>query len=402
MNKLRTALLLSLAALLAIGTPGTVYADTFVEPPVITNREKAHLNIAFTGGGNDGTCGEDSGTTLSGADNRERVYNYFVGKGLSAEQTAGIMGNMAVESGFDPTIVQGGSHSTNPGSISAGWGIIQWTPGSKIIGLLDQADISSNPAELATQLDLVWWHMNYTSPTGVTNMYARYQNVTDVAEATRMFEDLMEGAGIPHIERRIEEARTILAELGGGGDAAGADAELGGCTDGEGGIASANGFTFPLQTTKAVILAGSSLGGANLKWCHTAQTNCHHDYKAADIMVPTGTTVVAAKAGTVQKSSRSGSPGNVTINSSDGKGINFYQHLDAGSVTVSAGQKVSAGQVLGKVGDATDAFGTAPHLHFDMLPPQYKYRVSCSGAACSSYPFIEVQPALTETFKLLP
>ncbi len=399
MNKFRSAILAVLAALISIGTPMTAYADSFQVPPEITNREKAHLNIAFTGGGNDGKC-DESGTTLSGANNKEKVWNFFVNKGLSAEQTAGIMGNMAVESGFDPTVVQGGSHSTNPASISAGWGIIQWTPGSKIIGLLERADISGNPSELATQLELVLWHMNYTSPTGVTNMYAQYQNVTDVAEATRMFEDLMEGAGIPHIERRIEEARTILAELGGGGDAAGADTDLGGCTD-EGGIASANGFTFPLRTTKAVILAGSSLGGANLKWCHTSQTNCHHDYKAADIMVVTGTTVVAAKAGTVQKSSRSGSPGNVTINSSDGKGINFYQHLDAGSVTVSAGQKVSAGQVLGKVGDSTDAFGTAPHLHFDMLPSQYKYRVSCAGASCSGYPFIEVQPALTETFKLL-
>jgi murein DD-endopeptidase MepM/ murein hydrolase activator NlpD len=238
--------------------------------------------------------------------------------------------------------------------------------------------------------------MNYTSPTGVTNMYAQYENVTGVEDATRMFEDLMEGAGIPNMSARIEAAREILGELGGGGDAAGADAGGGGCTD-EGGVASVNGFTFPLQTTKAVILAGN--GG---KWCHTSQTNCHHHYKAADIMVPTGTVVVAAKAGTVQKSSRSGSPGNVTINSSDGKGINFYQHMDASSVTVSAGQKVTAGQVLGKVGDVTDAFGTPAHLHFDMLPPQYKYRVSCASATCMSYPFIEVQPALTETFKLLP
>jgi N-acetylmuramoyl-L-alanine amidase len=71
----------------------------------------------------DGT--ESNTTSLEGKDRAEQIWNFLIGKGLSAEQAAGVMGNMSVETGgtFDPDIEQrdGGG----------GYGIAQWTGGRR-------------------------------------------------------------------------------------------------------------------------------------------------------------------------------------------------------------------------------------------------------------------------------
>jgi murein DD-endopeptidase MepM/ murein hydrolase activator NlpD len=43
----------------------------------------------------------------------------------------------------------------------------------------------------------------------------------------------------------------------------------------------------------------------------------------------------------------------------------MYAHLIPGSVTVAVNDEVSAGQVLGKLGDSGNA--SAPHLHFQVM-----------------------------------
>ena len=402
MRIIRVGLVL-MAAYLSVFTPWTMVAAAgFAEPPAITNRQKAHMNIIFTGGGENQdqeACEAEASIALTGKNDLEKIFNYFKAKGLTSEQAAGIVGNISVESGGDPENIQDpGGRTKDPSSISSGWGIIQWTPGSKIIGLLKTANISSPVYELGTQLELVWWHMNNTSPTGVQNMYQNFKNVAGVEQATIEFEDKVEGAGTPNIETRIARAKQALREFGGGsGSTSPAPESSSGC-GGEGGIASANGFTFPLVTTQAALT-----GNKPYPWCFKAATNCHHDYKAADIMIPTGTTIIAAKDGRVQNVNGGNQhPNNVTITTDDGQGINYYTHMGANTAKVRVGQKIKSGDVLGKVGTSVDAMGTDPHLHFDMLPARYKYRPSCSGASCSGLPFIEVQPVLLETFKMLP
>lgn len=399
----QTILVLVIISVVSIPTT-PVYAAGFSEPPAITNRQKAHQNIIFTGGGNDDdnpSCNTGGSTiSLTGKNNLEKIYNYFRGKELSPEQSAGIIGNIAVESGGDPENIQDPAGRTkDPSTITSGWGLIQWTPGTKIIKLLEDANINTPVYELGTQLELIWWHMNFTSPTGVQNMYAQFKNVTTVEQATIEFEDKVEGAGTPNIDIRITKAKEALREFGGGssGTSPVDPSSSAGCNS-EGGIASANGFTFPLITTKKAITTNA--GGL---WCYQKSTNCHHDYKAADIMITTGTTVIAAKPGRVQNVNGGNQhPNNVTITTDDGQGINYYTHMGANTATVRIGQKVKAGDVLGKIGTTEDAMGTPPHLHFDMLPASFKYRPGCSSAGCSSYPFIEVQPALIESFKKLP
>ena len=43
---------------------------------------------------------------LTGKTNEEKIWNYLVGKGLSAEGAAGLMGNLYAESGLNPQNLQ--------------------------------------------------------------------------------------------------------------------------------------------------------------------------------------------------------------------------------------------------------------------------------------------------------
>lgn len=178
---------------------------------------------------------------------------------------------------------------------------------------------------------------------------------------------------------------TIMAEVKVGGD--------------EEGVYSANGYTFPLKTSRSTIV-----GNAQSVWCHKSTSNCHHDYNAADIFVPTGTPVVAMKGGRVQSAKDNATDPSqvgtrVAIMGDDGN-LYYYAHMGNNTLKVRDGQKVKAGDELGKVGTRENAVGTDPHLHIDRLPgAQNPSRPYCSGAACKSYPFFNIQGILSEVFK---
>lgn len=74
----------------------------------------------------DGVCSKSTNavTSLSGKDNRQKIWNYLLGQGLTADQAAGVMGNLQSESGgtWSPTVNEF-SQSFGEG----GYGIAQWT-----------------------------------------------------------------------------------------------------------------------------------------------------------------------------------------------------------------------------------------------------------------------------------
>ena len=122
-RNLRT-LLLIIMALVALLPSGTTYA---LDPPVVGDPTKTNLyrifnNIIFSSGSVSTVCGSSSTTSLNGSSGAERTWNYLRAKGLSAEATAGIMGNLQVESGFIPDIQE----RSQPWP-EGGWGIAQWT-----------------------------------------------------------------------------------------------------------------------------------------------------------------------------------------------------------------------------------------------------------------------------------
>ncbi len=156
-------------------------------------------------------------------------------------------------------------------------------------------------------------------------------------------------------------------------------------------------YVFPLNITKSGLAAVSGE-----KWCWNSTTSCHHDYKAADIMAPMGTVVKAFVGGEVIKTTSSG-PARLQIKGDDGN-IYYYTHMLAGSIEaagIKAGQTISAGTVLGKIGTTADGSGVQ-HLHIDALPPPYTGRMDCASEACSGYPFIDIQTVLHNLWIKLP
>ena len=79
-----------------------------------------------------------------------------------------------------------------------------------------------------------------------------------------------------------------------------------------------------------------------------------------------GTPVIASKSGRVEvvQRSNSGYGYMVLINHGDGYKTR-YAHMVRGSITVSVGDYVDAGQTLGKVGSTGNS--TGPHLHFEVI-----------------------------------
>ncbi|HET7060349.1 MAG TPA: phage tail tip lysozyme [Candidatus Saccharimonadales bacterium] len=164
--------------------------------------------------GNGCACSSGS-TVLTGQDNEEKTWNYFKGKGLSDQQVAGIMGNLEQESHFDPEIMQIGGRSKNPADAgSEGWGLIQWSPGAKVIDLAKQAGVTGPIYELATQLDLLWQHMHNNPVVTQPFDFNHFKAITDVDEATGYFRSQIEGGTDPGGIRE-SNAHTILSKYGG-------------------------------------------------------------------------------------------------------------------------------------------------------------------------------------------
>ncbi|MEO6866188.1 MAG: M23 family metallopeptidase [Gemmatimonadaceae bacterium] len=89
-------------------------------------------------------------------------------------------------------------------------------------------------------------------------------------------------------------------------------------------------------------------------------------HRASDILVPMGTRVVAAEAGTIMRLSHN-ALGGTTIYMTDDSGrfIFYYAHLEKYADGLVAQEHVSQGDLLGYVGMTGNA--PVPHLHFQAM-----------------------------------
>jgi hypothetical protein len=91
-------------------------------------------------------------------------------------------------------------------------------------------------------------------------------------------------------------------------------------------------------------------------------------HEGNDVIASIGTPIYAVKAGTVSRLSQSVKGGNQLYLTLDDGTYFFHAHIDHYADGITAGTKVTAGQVIAYVGQTGDAQYTIAHLHFEVHP----------------------------------
>lgn len=115
--------------------------ETYALDPAVLDMY-AQNNIMFYDPDACATGGSSGSTTLAGNNTIEKMWNYYVGKGFNDAQTAGILGNAFVESGFTITRASNSSY----------WGLFQWY--KEYVPKLIQ---NINDAGLGKYMDSQYW-----------------------------------------------------------------------------------------------------------------------------------------------------------------------------------------------------------------------------------------------------
>ena len=140
-------------------------------------------------------------------DNAREVWDYFTGSGFTEEATAGMMGNMTYEGGFNPGQVEIGKPIADP---SSGRGLIGWTPGTKIINYA--ASLGTNWYDGATQCqflrDVPSQNFLPNSAAGYNYSWSQFSQLTDISVAAIAF--LFE-AERPADQGQAQQQRRITA-----------------------------------------------------------------------------------------------------------------------------------------------------------------------------------------------
>lgn len=172
--------------------------------------------------------------SLVGSNNVEKTFNFFKSQGLTDIQAAAIIGNLSQESSpeIEPMLIEGGRKSKDPRDAGGGgYGIVQWTPGAKVLDVAKNYNIKGPIHELETQLQIVIAEMKGTSPPGHKNIMKDFKKINNLEEAVVFFQDKYEAPGIPHTSNRINFAKEALQKYGSGDVASsGATTDTAGCT----------------------------------------------------------------------------------------------------------------------------------------------------------------------------
>lgn len=365
---------------MAMGSIAPLSAITYQvgEPEEKTNREKAHLNITFTGGGALEDCppftvGETSSEVLTGDSNAEKLYRFLRAKGLSPEQAAGIIGNVMQESG-------GGTFNISPDALnpsSGAYGIIQWYAGRKT-KLLAYADRVGKPKnDLGMQMDFMWLELNGAYKHSVLNPI---KASSGRVEPTKIWLERYEIPCLPgsaecaaELQHRMTftdrayEAFSGIQVDSSSTSSGGNECETG--DSGTDGTVDANGYAFPVVLPRNQISNGYS-------WpCKTTPSYCHHDgtpgmdiSKVPNTDSSAGVSVVAIHDGKIESINQNYSGTtcqSFQFKSTDGY-YYWYGHVRTSSKTPKVGVNVKAGTFLAKIGERRcTGNGSYPHLHID-------------------------------------
>lgn len=160
------------------------------------------------------TSDDDSDTDVSSGEqaltsNEKAAFEFFVNKGLTKIQAAGVIGNLMQESNVLPGAVQPGG---------PGRGIAQWSAGGRwnhdhddnMSWYAGQHGLSTG--SLTAQLDFIWYELETFSGYGLK----RLRDSGTISAATIAFQTDFEACGTCEQSTRIKYAQQALAAYGGG------------------------------------------------------------------------------------------------------------------------------------------------------------------------------------------
>ena len=143
-------------------------------------------------------------------DAERTAFNYFVNKGLTKVQAAGIIGNLMQESSVRATAAQFGG---GPGRGIAQWEIgHRWDKDSRD-NVVWFANLHKDQLwALNTQLDFIWYELMTFQNYGLGKLRA----ARTVSDAVKVFQDDFEACGKCEASQRIAFANRALKTYGGG------------------------------------------------------------------------------------------------------------------------------------------------------------------------------------------
>ena len=159
-------------------------------------------------GSSSDSAGQRDDNVVSENANDKIAFDYFVSKGLTDVQAAGIVGNLDQESGMSPTISQIGG--------GPGRGIAQWSAGARWdVSAKDNvawyaAQQGASVYSLDLQLEFIWYEL-----TTIGYGYSKLLAATTVTEAVVAFQDYYEMCGACASSNRVAHANAALAAFGG-------------------------------------------------------------------------------------------------------------------------------------------------------------------------------------------
>ena len=156
------------------------------------------------------SSGNTADINLEGNDNAEKIWNFFKSKGLTDEQTAGIMGSLWGESNhFQPDLVEAGN--------GIGYGIAQWSFGRRT-NLENYAKEKGKPvSDLGVQLNFLWQELEGPENRAL-NMVKSASTVREATIAwTNGFERPREDLRPGRIKEGEEVGNKMLSQFAGKG-----------------------------------------------------------------------------------------------------------------------------------------------------------------------------------------
>ena len=141
------------------------------------------------------------------ADNNKVAWDFFIRKGFTKAQTAGLIGNFVVESGSDPINPAAVQYGGGPGR-----GLAQWE-GSRRTDLYNYAASQGKTwSNLQLQLDFIWHELTGKE----RSAYTRIKATTTISSAAVTVRQYYERPSVHADQARINAANSIHSRYSGG------------------------------------------------------------------------------------------------------------------------------------------------------------------------------------------